>query len=143
MKDGRLPVWVDTVKKVAERIGNEYLVVGRADQGAFSLASMMRGMEDFFMDIAVAASDEKLKRRMHKLLQYCNDCQFEFVKALKAAGAGVICPPPLPLPSPPSQPITAVPISKTNITKNKVILFTSLYLLLFTSVFPEWKLSLS
>ena len=89
-KDGRLPVWVDTVHKVAERIGDEYLVVARADQGAFSLASMMRGMEDFFMDIAVAASDEKLKRKLHKLLQYCNDCQFEFIKALKAAGAHVV-----------------------------------------------------
>ena len=82
MKDARLPVWVDTVKKVVEKIGNEYLVVGRADQGAFSLASMMRGMEDFFMDIACAASDEKLRRRLHRLLQYCNDCQFEFIKAL-------------------------------------------------------------
>ncbi len=89
-KDARLPVWVDTVKKVAEKIGNEYLVVGRADQGAFSLASMMRGMEDFFMDIAFAKSDEKLKGRLHKLLQYCNDCQFEFIKALKAAGAHVV-----------------------------------------------------
>ncbi len=90
MKDARLPVWVDTVRKVAEKIGNEYLVVGRADQGAFSLASMMRGMEDFFMDIAVAASDEKLKEGIHKLLQYCNDCQYEFIKALKAAGAHVV-----------------------------------------------------
>jgi len=89
-EDGRLPVWVDTVKKVAEEIGDEYLVVGRADQGAFSLASMMRGMEDFFMDIACAASDEKLEGQLHKLLQYCNDCQWEFIKALKAAGAHVV-----------------------------------------------------
>ena len=89
-KDARLPVWVDTVKKVVEKIGNEYLVVGRADQGAFSLASMMRGMEDFFMDVAYAASDENLRQGIHKLLQYCNDCQFEFVKALKAAGAHVV-----------------------------------------------------
>jgi uroporphyrinogen decarboxylase len=89
-KDGRLPVWVDTVKQVAEKVGHEYLVVGRADQGAFSLASMMRGMEEFFMDIACAGSDEKLRKGIHGLLQYCNDCQFEFIKALKAAGAHVV-----------------------------------------------------
>lgn len=90
VKDGRLPVWVDTVRKVSEEIGDEYLVVGRADQGAFSLASMMRGMEDFMMDLAMAASDETSKEGIHKLLQYCNDCQFEFIKALKAAGAHVV-----------------------------------------------------
>lgn len=90
MKDGRLPVWVETVKKVAEEIGHEYLVVGRADQGAFSLASMMRGMEAFLMDLAMAASDDTLKAGIHQLLQFCNDCQFEFIKALKAAGAHVV-----------------------------------------------------
>jgi len=42
---------------------------------------MMRGMEDFFMDIACAASDEKIEGQLHKLLQYCNDCQWEFIKA--------------------------------------------------------------
>jgi len=89
-KDGRLPVWVNTVKRVAEQIGQEYLVVARADQGAFSLASMMRGMEDFLMDIALAASDDALKHGIHTLLQYCNDCQFEFIQALKAAGAHVV-----------------------------------------------------
>lgn len=90
LQDGRLPVWVETVSQVAEELGQDYLVVGRADQGAFSLASMMRGMEDFFMDIACAASDERLRAGIHKLLQYCNDCQFEFIKALKAAGAHVV-----------------------------------------------------
>jgi uroporphyrinogen decarboxylase len=89
-KDGRLPVWVQTVKKVAESIGNSHLVVARADQGAFSLASMMRGMEDFMMDLAMAASDTSLRDGIHRLLQYCNDCQFEFITALQEAGAHVV-----------------------------------------------------
>ncbi len=89
-KDGRLPVWVETVRNVARTIGNDYLVVARADQGAFSLASMMRGMEEFMMDLAVAASDESLRDGIHTLLQYCNDCQFEFIRALQEAGAHVV-----------------------------------------------------
>ena len=89
-KDGRLPVWVETIRQVVEKVGREYLVVARADQGAFSLASMMRGMENFFLDLAMAVSDETLKGQIHGLLQYCNDCQYEFVKALKAAGAQVV-----------------------------------------------------
>jgi uroporphyrinogen decarboxylase len=89
-RDGRLPIWVETIKQVVEKVGHEYLVVARADQGAFSLASMMRGMEDFFMDLAMAASDEHLQGQIHRLLQYCNDCQYEFIKALKAVGAHVV-----------------------------------------------------
>ncbi len=89
-RDGRLPVWVETVQRVAEAVGKEYLVIGRADQGAFSLASMMRGMAAFMMDLVDAQSDEELKGRIHKLLQFCNDAQFEFIKALVAAGAHVV-----------------------------------------------------
>jgi uroporphyrinogen decarboxylase len=90
LKDGRLPVWVQTVKKVAESIGSDHLVVARADQGAFSLASMMRGMEDFMMDLAMAASEPSLRDGIHRLLQYCNDCQFQFITALQEAGAHVV-----------------------------------------------------
>lgn len=89
-KDGRLPVWVETTRLVAEKIGKEYLVMARADQGAFSLASMMRGMEEFLFDVAIAEDDPDMEAGILKLLQYCNDCQFEFIKALANAGAHVV-----------------------------------------------------
>ncbi len=89
-RDGRLPVWVETVRRVADAVGTECLIIARADQGAFSLASMMRGMETFMMDLVEAQSDETLKERIHKLLQFCNDAQFAFIKALAAAGAHVV-----------------------------------------------------
>jgi MtaA/CmuA family methyltransferase len=89
-KDGRLPVWVETTRLVQEKIGDEYLVMARADQGAFSLASMMRGMQDFLMDIALAADDPELDEKILRLLSFCNDAQFEFIKALVEAGAHVV-----------------------------------------------------
>lgn len=89
-KDGRMPVWVETVQRVASSIGDDFLIVARADQGAFSLASMMRGMEEFMVDLAMAKFDEDLKAQIHTLLKYCNNCQFEFIKALKEAGAHVV-----------------------------------------------------
>jgi len=89
-KDGRLSVWVDTCRQVAEAIGKEYFVVGRADQGAFSMASMLRGMTEFMMDLVMAEEDPELKEQIHRLLRYCNDCQFAFVKAMKAAGAHMV-----------------------------------------------------
>jgi uroporphyrinogen decarboxylase len=89
-KDGRMPVWCETIERVAASIGSEYLIIARADQGAFSLASMMRGMEEFMMDLAMAKFDEELQAKIHSLLKYCNDAQFEFIKALKEAGAHVV-----------------------------------------------------
>jgi uroporphyrinogen decarboxylase len=88
-KDGRLNVWVETTKQVVNAIGRDYLVISRADQGAFSMASMLRGMESFMMDIALAEDDPELKEQIHSLLRYCNKCQFAFIKALKAVGAPV------------------------------------------------------
>jgi uroporphyrinogen decarboxylase len=88
-KDGRLNVWVETSRQVVGAIGRDYLVVARADQGAFSMASMLRGMEDFMVDLAMAESDPELKEQIHTLLRYCNECQFAFIKALKETGAPV------------------------------------------------------
>jgi len=64
--------------------------MARADQGAFSLASMMRGMQDFLMDIAMAEDDPELVDKIMRLLKFCNDAQFEFIKALVGAGAHVV-----------------------------------------------------
>jgi len=89
LKDGRLNVWIETARQVVKAIGSEYLVIARADQGAFSMASMLRGMEDFMMDLAMAESDPELKDQIHRLLRYCNECQLAFIKALKETGAPV------------------------------------------------------
>ena len=88
-KSGRLYVWIETAKQVMRAIGKDYLVIARADQGAFSMASMLRGMENFMLDIAMAASDPELKEQIHALLRYCNECQFAFIKALKETGVPV------------------------------------------------------
>jgi uroporphyrinogen decarboxylase len=89
-KDGRLNVWVETTRQVVQAIGKEYLVIARADQGAFSMASMLRGMENFMIDLAMAESDPMLQDQIHGLLRYCNECQLAFIKALKDAGAPVV-----------------------------------------------------
>ena len=85
-RDGRLPVWIEATRLLVERLGREKLIVARADQGAFSLASMMRGMQAFLMDVL----DDDKREGIHALLRYCNDCMFEFIKALQAAGAHVV-----------------------------------------------------
>ena len=83
---GRMPVWVEATRLIAERVGKDKLVIARADQGAFSLASMMRGMQEFLMDVVSGYYDDEIEQ----LLNYCNECMWVFIKALKEAGAHVV-----------------------------------------------------
>ncbi len=85
-KAGRMPVWIEATRLIAEKVGKERLVIARADQGAFSLASMMRGIQDFLVDL----TDPNNEEGIHSLLQYCNKVQFRFIEALKEAGAHVV-----------------------------------------------------
>jgi len=45
---------------VVEEIGKEAFVIGRADQGPFSLASMIVGIEEFLVATALPGNEEKL-----------------------------------------------------------------------------------
>jgi MtaA/CmuA family methyltransferase len=83
---GRMPVWIEATRILSEKIGDSKLVVARADQGAFSLASMMRGMEDFLMDVVAGEDHDGIV----ELLKFCNACMLEFIKALQKAGAHVV-----------------------------------------------------
>ncbi|MEI7898999.1 MAG: uroporphyrinogen decarboxylase family protein [bacterium] len=42
-KDGRLPVWLEATRLLKERLGDRVFIMGRADQGPFSLACLLRG----------------------------------------------------------------------------------------------------
>lgn len=84
--DARLPVWIEATRLMVEKVGREKLIIARADQGAFSLASMMRGMQTFLMDVA----DGEHRESIHALLRYCNDCMYAFIEALHSVGAHVV-----------------------------------------------------
>ena len=85
-KDGRLPVWIEATRLLVEKLGREKLIIARADQGAFSLASMMRGMQTFLMDV----TEDTLRDQIHALLRYCNECMYAFIEALHSVGGHVV-----------------------------------------------------
>ncbi len=85
-KDGRLRNWIEAVRIVLEKMGDKYCIIARADQGAFSLATLLRGIENAMMDFAMNEQPELL----HELLEYSNRCILEFMKALKSVGAPVV-----------------------------------------------------
>ena len=77
---GRLPVVLNTVALLREKIGDIYPVIGHLS-GPISLASSLRGASKFIVDI---------KRRPEftaKLLDYCADLTITICKALLDRGA--------------------------------------------------------
>jgi uroporphyrinogen decarboxylase len=70
---------------VAQEVGEEGFVMGGADQGPFSLASMILGMEAFL----VAQMDPAARDKLHALLEFCEEAFYRFAVAQIDAGAHV------------------------------------------------------
>ena len=82
-RDGRIPVLVEAVRIMAREVGDRVAIRGNADQGAFSLAALLRGMQDFFMDLA----SEPDHPGIPQLLEVAYQTHIATHRALKAAGA--------------------------------------------------------
>jgi len=82
-RDGRLPVWLEATRLLKARLGGRALVMGRADQGPFSLACLLRGPQNLMMDLL----DDACETGIHALIDYCRRACAVFAKAQKAAGA--------------------------------------------------------
>jgi MtaA/CmuA family methyltransferase len=82
-RDGRLPVWLEATSRLAERIGDQVWIMGRADQGPFSLACLLRGAEQFMLDLM----DEENHPHLDQLIDFCRQAGALFAKAQLQAGA--------------------------------------------------------
>lgn len=84
LKDGRLNQWLETTLRVSEKIGAEALVMGRADQGPFSLLCLLRGTEQFMMD--VITEEEAV---IQHALEWTTEVHIKFAEAQLKAGAHI------------------------------------------------------
>ncbi|WP_240984595.1 uroporphyrinogen decarboxylase family protein [Acididesulfobacillus acetoxydans] len=82
-KDATLPVLLRTTRLVKNQIGREVFVMGRADQGPFSLAAMLRGINNFLMDLAYGREKENI----HQLLDFATEAVIRLALAQLEAGA--------------------------------------------------------
>jgi uroporphyrinogen decarboxylase len=80
-----LPELLEATRRVVEAIGDRVCVMGRADQGPFSLASMLRGQAAFLMDLALGQEAD----RIHALLDFCRQVVTRY--ALAQADQGAHC----------------------------------------------------
>lgn len=82
----RLNQWIIATRTLAEAVGDEVLIIARADQGAFSFAAQLRGMQDFLLEVGYGTEEGQI----HKLLAFCNRYILSFAELLLAAGAHVV-----------------------------------------------------
>jgi uroporphyrinogen decarboxylase len=82
----RLQEWITATRLLAEQIGGKVMIIARGDQGPFTLAGQLRGMEQFLLDVATGESDPAL----HRLLDFCTRYWLAFADCLLEAGAHVV-----------------------------------------------------
>ena len=81
--DGRIPALLEGIRLLAKQVGNEIAIRGNADQMAFDLACMVRGIQDFLMDLAADPENPAIMR----LLDVCYASHLAVHRALFKAGA--------------------------------------------------------
>ncbi len=82
LKAGRYCEWLEATRRLADEIGDHVFIMGRADQGPFSTACLLRGTTRFMMDLLTED-----KQVIHDVLAYCGRVSASFAKAQKDAGA--------------------------------------------------------
>ena len=70
---------------VVREIGKQAFIMGRADQGPFSLASMLLGVEKFLMVLV----DAKNKDKLNRLLDFCLEVVYGYAVAQSECGAHI------------------------------------------------------
>lgn len=80
--DGRLPEWLETTSRLKDMIGKDVFIMGRADQGPFSLLCLLRGAQNFMMDLM----DED-PEVIHHALEWTTKAHLDFAKAQLSVGA--------------------------------------------------------
>lgn len=84
LRAGRLGEWLEATRTLVDAIGDHVLVMGRADQGPFSIACLLRGTTQFMMDLLT--EDKKV---IADVIDYCRRVSLAFARAQKDAGAHV------------------------------------------------------
>lgn len=80
-----IQIWLEAVRLLKEHFKDEIYVRGNCDQAPFSLASMMRGAQNWMMDLMM--TEESV---IFELLDYCTDASSQFIKLMAQTGANMV-----------------------------------------------------
>ena len=74
-------IWLEAVRLLREYCKDAIFIRGNCDQAPFSLASMMRGTQNWMLDL-MTGTDEQLTC----LLEYCTDITSQFIRLMAQTG---------------------------------------------------------
>ncbi len=77
--------WLEGTRLLKEHFGDEIFIRGNCDQDPFSLASMMRGAQNWMTDLLTA--DEA---QIVELLEYCTDITAQFLRLMAQTGCDML-----------------------------------------------------
>ena len=80
-----IEVWLEAVHRIKNHFRNEIFVRGNCDQAPFSLASMMRGSQEWMLDLVIG--DPEL---VEELLTYATDISCQFIRLMAQTGCDML-----------------------------------------------------
>jgi len=78
-------IWLEAVMKLSDYFKNEIYIRGNCDQAPFSLASMMRGIQNWMTDLMMGKEEQ-----IFELLDYCTDATSQFIKLMSQTGCHMV-----------------------------------------------------
>ena len=81
--DRGVQVWLEATAILKKHFDDDILIRGNCDQSPFTLASMIRGLEPWMLDLANGERHELV----HRLLEYATDITLQFIRMMKETGA--------------------------------------------------------
>jgi MtaA/CmuA family methyltransferase len=84
--DDRVRVWLEAVRRLKEHFGETVLIRGNCDQNPFTLASLIRGTEDFMTELL----DDNAHPLVHQLLRYTTGITTQFIRLMATTGCHMV-----------------------------------------------------
>ena len=79
----RVRVWLDGVRLLRRHFGDRMFIRGNCDQSPFTLASLVRGMDRWMMDL----TEPEREADVRALLEYCAGATLQFIRLMAETGA--------------------------------------------------------
>ena len=83
-KNDRVQNWLETCRLIKDYFGDEVYVRGNCDQAPFSAASMVRGAQNWMIDMMIPGPE------VDKLLEYCTAVCIQFIDLMSKTGVDMV-----------------------------------------------------
>lgn len=83
-RNERVQKWLETCRLVKKHFGDEIFVRGNCDQAPFSMASMIRGPQEWMLDLMMPGTEVTL------LLEYCTRIGIQFIDLMATTGVDMV-----------------------------------------------------